>query len=114
VSGGAAWSAAFLLINGWMSVAIFIITMVPMRSGGFFSDGARLLRFTRGGEAAELDALLMQIVASSTSGTRPRELDEAVLDRGLEVGERLGSPFSETTGSKAWKLKPLAQVLPIP
>jgi hypothetical protein len=77
-----------------MSLAIFIVTMVPMHSGGFFSDGARLLRFARGGEAAEFDALLMQIVASSTSGTRPRELDEAVLDRGLEVGERLGSPMT--------------------
>lgn len=46
--GSLAAAAAFsLLLGGVVSLAIGIVTLLPMRVGGFYSDGARLLRLLR-------------------------------------------------------------------
>lgn len=67
-----------------MSGAIFLTTMIPMRNGGFFSDGARMLNLIKGGKKAEVDLAVLTSTAASTAGIRPRELNVAPLQKILE------------------------------
>ncbi|TKC00710.1 M50 family metallopeptidase [Pedobacter cryophilus] len=65
-----------------LSFLIFLITIIPIHSGGFSSDGARILRILKGGEAAHFEVLLLKIIAQSTGGIPPKliaidELEEA-------------------------------------
>jgi hypothetical protein len=65
-----------------LSFLIFLITIIPIHSGGFSSDGARILRILKGGEPAHFEVLLLKIIAQSTGGIRPKliaidELEEA-------------------------------------
>ena len=72
----------FFLMLAVLSLLIFLITIIPIHSGGFSSDGARILRILKGGEAAHFEVLLLKIIAQSTGGIRPKlividELEEA-------------------------------------
>ncbi len=69
---------------GILSGAIFLATLVPMRAGGFVSDGGRLLRLLRGGAVAEREAAVLALVALSAAGTPPREWPADLVHRGLE------------------------------
>ncbi|OJJ15888.1 hypothetical protein BKI52_36830 [marine bacterium AO1-C] len=77
---------AFFARNFWqftalMSGIIFLTTIIPMRSGGFFSDGARMLNLLRGGPKAEVDLAILTSTAAATSGVRPREMNIAPLQK---------------------------------
>ena len=72
----------FFLMLAILSFLIFLITIIPIHSGGFSSDGARILRILKGGEPAHFEVLLLKIIAQSTGGIRPKliaidELEEA-------------------------------------
>lgn len=75
-----------------MSGAIFLVTIVPYRAGGFSSDGARILQMLRGGDTSRLEILLLKIVTESSSGIRPSKLSRADLDEAFELGTRLHAP----------------------
>lgn len=88
----------FLLRSAlWMlaltSGVITLATALPFRAGGFYSDGARVLRLLRGGPTAQLERLMLTLIARATGGTRPRELDPALLNEGIALAQSLQAPF---------------------
>lgn len=84
-----AWSfadgrpAAYLLIAGLFSALIFVATAVPMRAGGFMSDGRQFLEMRRGGPAVRARLRLTLLMAQSLAGTRPAQWDQALIDESL-------------------------------
>lgn len=72
--------AAMFLI-GLSSLAIGVVTLVPMHSGGFNTDGARILLLARGGPAAERWCAISSLGAAQLSGVRPRDWDPQLLQR---------------------------------
>lgn len=77
--------SAHLLILGAMSALIFVATAIPMRAGGFLSDGRQFMELLRGGSAVEQRAMLMTAYAESLSGVRPRDRDPTPLARALAL-----------------------------
>jgi hypothetical protein len=55
----------FLLLLGAMSVAIAIATLIPSRSGAFYSDGGRWLRLVRNTKARSVELALFNIIQSA-------------------------------------------------
>jgi hypothetical protein len=77
-----------------MSAAIALVTLLPYRTAGFLSDGARLLRLIRGGPVAARDSAIQAILGSTLSGLRPRDWDPELLRAACEL--RDGSMFELT------------------
>lgn len=84
-------TAAPLLTLGLLSLAIGIVTLLPVRTGGFYSDGSRLLRLMRAGEETEREVALLMLTSLSLAGTRPADWDPALVER--SAGIRDGGPF---------------------
>jgi hypothetical protein len=80
-----------LLILGGASLVIGAVTLIPGRAGGFYSDGARMLRLMRATEETEREVALIALTGVSMEGTRPRDWDTALVMRG--AGIRDGGPF---------------------
>ncbi|HSJ05257.1 MAG TPA: M50 family metallopeptidase [Longimicrobiales bacterium] len=85
------FTAMVLAATGILSLLVGIITLIPGRSGGFYSDGARLLRLMRADDAAEREIAIISITGMSMAGTRPRDWDRRLVDHG--AGIRDGGPF---------------------
>ena len=83
----------FFLLIAVLSLAICIVTSIPMHMGGFYTDGARLLRLQRGGDTARFDVLILKIIASACGGTRPRLLMMDDLLEAQVLAKRLNAPF---------------------
>lgn len=62
------------------SFGIFIVTLIPVRSGGFMSDGLQIIDVLRGGNSIIGRNSLMQIFAQSLDGVRPRDWDSSAID----------------------------------
>lgn len=71
------------LITGVLSLLIFMVTAIPLRAGGFMSDGMQFVEVIRGGRAVEERQALLVLMAQSLGGTRPRDLDRAVIQQVL-------------------------------
>jgi hypothetical protein len=84
----------FWLMIAFLSAVIFLVTAVPLHAGGFSSDGARVLRFMRGGDVARFEVLLLKKLSSSMAGMRPRLLNKAELQEAHELGSRLDAPMA--------------------
>lgn len=82
-----------MMMMALLSMLIFLATVIPMKAGGFYSDGARILRLQRGGDTARFDILILKIIASSTGGTRPSELVYGELEEALALAKKLHAPF---------------------
>ncbi len=72
-------------IVGALSALIFVATAIPMRAGGFLSDGMQVIELLRGGDAVEQRHLLVAVYGESLAGVRPRDRDAALLERGLAL-----------------------------
>jgi len=81
------------LITAFLSVLIGIVTSIPMHTGGFSTDGARILRLLRGGDTARFETLVIQIYTSSTSGVRPALLNRDDLQEAQILANRLQAPL---------------------
>jgi hypothetical protein len=90
-------AALSLLTLGGASVLIGLVTLIPGRSGGFYTDGARMLRLMHATEETEREVALIALTGMSIAGTRPRDWDAALVSRG--AGIRDGGPF-EVLGSQ--------------
>jgi hypothetical protein len=66
-----------------MSGGLALVTLVPARTGGFATDGARLLRMLRRGPEAEREAAMMPLVGLLGSGVLPREWPQPQIDAAL-------------------------------
>jgi hypothetical protein len=95
ISGSALLSTIALGFGmvAFLSLAIFIVTAIPLQTGGFYSDGARIIRFLRGGDIARFDLLLLKIITSSASGVRPRELVVEELEEAKVLAKKLNAPM---------------------
>lgn len=87
---------AYGLILGAMSFLIFLVTAIPLRAGGFMSDGMQFIEVIRGGRAVEERQTLIVLMAQSLSGTRPRDLDDAVIQKVLSFGS--AEPVRQVAG----------------
>ncbi len=83
----------FLLVTALLSVGIFVVTVTPLRSGGFLSDGARILRLQRGGEISRFEVLMLKIISEVSGGTRPRNLDMKELLEANDLARKLNDPY---------------------
>lgn len=81
------------LLIAFLSTVIFLITAIPLHAGGFYSDGARVLRFLRCGDTAQFEVLMLKIVSTSMAGVRPRLLDKNELLEARALGEKLQAPM---------------------
>jgi hypothetical protein len=70
---------AYALITAGLSLAIFVVTAVPMRSGGFMSDGMQLLQLRRNPTMVERRARLLALMGQGMAGVRPRDYDADAL-----------------------------------
>lgn len=88
---------AALALSGLISALLFLITLVPMHTGGFTSDGGRVLSLTRGGAAGQLELAVLSALTRSMAGTRPRELPRPALEAALQAAAMLPAelPFQK-------------------
>jgi hypothetical protein len=84
-------TAMVIAATGILSLLVGIITLIPGRSGGFYSDGARLFRLLRADDAAEREMALVALTGMSMAGTRPRDWDRRLVEQC--AGIRDGGPF---------------------
>lgn len=70
---------AYALVTAGLSLAIFVVTAVPMRSGGFMSDGMQLLQLRRNPAMVERRARLLALMGQGLAGMRPRDYDAQAL-----------------------------------
>lgn len=80
----------FAFMLGLLSMAIFLVTIIPGRTSGFDTDGAQWLDVLRGGHRAELRGLMAALSAASADGARPRAWNATQLERLLNL--RDGKP----------------------
>lgn len=87
------------VLTGWVAIlaflsgVIFIITALPFHTGGFSSDGARVLRLYRGGAVARFEVLLLKIIATSSAGVRPSQWSVAELEEALTLARAIDAPM---------------------
>lgn len=79
--------AIALGITGALSLIIALVTMIPLRTSGFRSDGARLLQLLRGGEAAQQWAQLA-ILGGFIYTVRPRDWPRELVTSIARIGDR--------------------------
>lgn len=89
--------AAYGIFVASTSFGIFLVTLIPVRSGGFMSDGMQIIDVLKGGNAVAERSALMHIFAQSLGGIRPREWDPSA----IEVLARMESadPLRATGGA---------------
>ncbi len=80
---------AYALILAAISLLIFGVTALPMRAGGFMSDGMQWLELRRGGVAVQQRSLFATLMGQSLSGMRPAELDRELIERLLAVDDEM-------------------------
>jgi len=71
---------AVVEVTAIMSAGLLIATLLPMRTGGYPSDGARLLRLMRGGPAGMREAAMLPLISLSVGETPPREWPRDLVD----------------------------------
>jgi hypothetical protein len=85
---------ALCIIIAALSAVIFILTSIPLHAGGFYTDGARILRLLRGDETSRLEVLMLTIIATATSGTRPANYNIKEMEEAQRIATKIGDPFS--------------------
>jgi hypothetical protein len=88
VTSGLAAALAFLA--GMLAFGVAVLTLIPMRAGGFSTDGARLLMLLRGGTQAERWCASALMVGAATDGVLSR-LDPAVVSRATSLRDGMGA-----------------------
>jgi len=68
------------------SFGIFLVTLIPVRTGGFMSDGMQIIDLLRGGSAVIERSAIMHIFAQSLDGVRPRDWDPSSIDELKRIG----------------------------
>lgn len=86
--GASGWSAALGMALGAFglgSLAVGLMTLIPGRTSGFMTDGARLIGLLRKGPEADREAAVIGLIAESASGIRPRDWDPGLVSRAVSV-----------------------------
>jgi hypothetical protein len=80
-------------LMSFLSLVVFVMTMIPLHSGGFYTDGARALRFLRGGDTSRFEVLMMKIISSSSGGIRPRLLNREEINEAMTLAIKSDAPM---------------------
>lgn len=83
----------FFMITTLFSTLIFLVTAIPLHMGGFYTDGARIMRLQRGGDVARFEILTLKIITSASSGVRPKLLNMAEIEEAQALATKLNEPF---------------------
>jgi hypothetical protein len=86
-----ALAALALLVFALASLGIGIATLVPARTGGFYTDGARMLQLLRTGPDTDRQVALLALMALSMAGRRARDWDPELVARAAALPD--GSLF---------------------
>ncbi|MEW5927964.1 MAG: hypothetical protein AB1941_10785 [Gemmatimonadota bacterium] len=84
-------AAIVAAVFGVMSLGIGGATLIPGRTGGFYTDGARILRLLRGGPDTDREVAILALMALSMGGTRARDWDPALVGQALAPAD--ATPF---------------------
>ena len=79
----ALYAAAF----AGLSPLVLLMTAILMRIGGMETDGVQLRDLARGGVATQVTSVVLALAGQSIAGVPPRDLDGALLARGLELAD---------------------------
>lgn len=82
-----------LAMMGILSFIIMVTTALPYNAGGLASDGARLISMLQGGDKAKFEGLILKLLASATSGIRPKLMSLEDLEEAKILGDKLNAPF---------------------
>lgn len=82
-----------LYILAVLSLIIFITTAIPMRSNGFSSDGARVLRLLQGGDTSRFELLILKLITGASAGIRPKDIDVNELNEADTLAKKLQASF---------------------
>ena len=83
----------FFSITALLSLFIFFATAIPLRMGGFYTDGARILRLQKGGDVSKFESLMLKLITDTSSGVRPKLLNINELEEIKVLAKRLNEPF---------------------
>lgn len=83
----AQYVAIALLALGLSSLLIGIVTLFPGRAGGFYSDGARIMRLMRSGHDVEREVALMALTGLAVGGARPRDWDPRLVQLAARIND---------------------------
>ncbi|MCX6219052.1 site-2 protease family protein [Spirosoma sp.] len=89
-------SLIFGLVFSITSLALFLATTVPNRTGVFYTDRARFFRLIRGGHIGQVEQAVLETLAHSMSGRPYRELDSEQLDLLLTEKETFFQTYAHT------------------
>ena len=89
--------AAYCVFIAATSCGIFLVTLIPVRTGGFMSDGMQIMDVLRGGRAVVERGALMRILAATLDGVRPRDWDASAIEE-LSRSDS-ADPLQRTGGS---------------
>ncbi len=81
------WWGGLLLVTATMSAGIGVATLIPVRAGGYMSDGGQLLGLARRDQETRQRLALGALMGQSHAGVRPRDWDPALL---RTIGEESG------------------------
>jgi hypothetical protein len=73
------WVGGALVATGAMSLLIAAATLIPLRAGGYMSDGGQLVGLARNDAETTARLSLSTLMAHSASGVRPRDWDPGLL-----------------------------------
>lgn len=76
---------AYLVIFGFVSLGIFVVTALPLHAGGFMSDGMQFIELRRGGASVTERQILLRLMGSSLGGIRPRDWDPALVQEAASI-----------------------------
>ncbi len=71
----------FIAMFGSISLLTAFVNCIPLRTGGGYSDGARIFQLLRGGVWAEMHQAFRVAVATAITALRPRDYDLDALHR---------------------------------
>jgi hypothetical protein len=81
------WLGAYSLFAGILSFVIFLGAAIPVRVGGYMSDGMQFVEVIRGGRGVEERQALMTLMAQSLGGTRSRSRGRVKMAGGEGFGQ---------------------------
>ncbi len=76
----------FIAMFGSISLLTAFVNCIPLRTGGGYSDGARILQIVRGGDWAALQQAFRVVMATTVTPLRPRDYDLEALHRLIASG----------------------------
>jgi hypothetical protein len=81
----------FLVIIAGLSLLVFLISALPRTTGGFKTDGKRVMELMQGDHRSEQEAALIALTSADLAGLRPAEYDAALVAKTVSLGD--GSMF---------------------